>query len=97
MSITEMVIALVDKGGRRFGIDRRQFSYTSHIPNRRLDEDRRKETDRRRSVGRRSGITRRTGKVVFKKIIKPENDLRERKDRRNDLERRAAFAAASSI
>ncbi|MCK5506356.1 MAG: hypothetical protein KAJ10_14425 [Thermodesulfovibrionia bacterium] len=97
MSISEMIIALVDNGGRRLGIDRRQFSYTSHIPNRRLDEDRRIETDRRRDVDRRSGVARRIGKVIFKKIIKPGNDLRERKDRRNELERRAAYAAALTL
>lgn len=36
-----------DKGGRRSGIDRRQFSYAIHIPERRSEEDRRGGLDRR--------------------------------------------------
>ena len=38
---------LLDKGGRRSGTDRRRFSYTVHIPERRLSKDRRKNSDRR--------------------------------------------------
>lgn len=38
---------LVDNGGRRSGIDRRQFSYYEHIPERRDDEARRSGVDRR--------------------------------------------------
>ena len=38
---------LIDNGGRRAGIDRRQFSYYEHIPERRTDEDRRSGVDRR--------------------------------------------------
>ncbi len=33
--------ALTDNGGRRSGIDRRQFSYSTYIPERRLGGDRR--------------------------------------------------------
>jgi hypothetical protein len=94
MSISETVIALVDNGGRRLGIDRRQFSYTSHIPNRRLNEDRRIETDRRGVEDRRSGVARRELNGILKKMINPENDLRKTKDRRNEFERRAAYAVA---
>lgn len=36
-----------DNGGRRAGIDRRQFSYAIHIPERRSVEDRRSGLDRR--------------------------------------------------
>jgi hypothetical protein len=36
-----------DKGGRRKKADRRQFSYTFHIPERRSDLDRRNGDDRR--------------------------------------------------
>lgn len=36
-----------DNGGRRLGIDRRQFSYSVHIPERRLGGDRRCGADRR--------------------------------------------------
>ena len=38
---------LHDNGGRRVGIDRRQFSYNHHIPERRSDKDRRFGLDRR--------------------------------------------------
>jgi len=37
---------LPDNGGRRLGIERRQFSYRGHIP-RRSGNDRRNELDRR--------------------------------------------------
>ena len=36
-----------DNGGRRTGIDRRQFSYAVHIPERRSGTDRRAGNDRR--------------------------------------------------
>ncbi len=32
-----------DNGGRRCGLDRRQFSYSGHVPERRSGEERRKE------------------------------------------------------
>jgi hypothetical protein len=38
---------LSDRGGRRLGIDRRRFSYSHHIPERRSGRDRRRITDRR--------------------------------------------------
>jgi len=37
-----------DNGGERSGIERRQFSYTSHIPERRTGKDRRNCDDRRK-------------------------------------------------
>ncbi|MBU0993985.1 MAG: hypothetical protein KJ737_15935 [Proteobacteria bacterium] len=37
----------VDNGGRRSGIDRRQFSYSGYLPERRSGEDRRNGKDRR--------------------------------------------------
>ena len=37
-----------DNGGRRSGVDRRQFSYKDHIPERRSGKDRRSGNDRRR-------------------------------------------------
>ena len=37
----------VDSGGRRSDIDRRQFSYLIHIPERRSGKDRRSGFDRR--------------------------------------------------
>ena len=39
---------LHDNGGRRSGIDQRQFSYDFHIPERRSGQDRRSGKDRRR-------------------------------------------------
>jgi len=38
---------LPDNAGRRLGIDRRQFSYDFHIPERRPGKERRSELDRR--------------------------------------------------
>lgn len=38
---------LSDRGGRRLGIDRRSFSYTLHIPERRSGRERRSIKDRR--------------------------------------------------
>lgn len=36
-----------DNGGRRSGIDRRQFAYSGHMPERRSGEERRNGGDRR--------------------------------------------------
>ena len=38
---------LPDNGGRRFMLERRQFTYDFHIPKRRNGEDRRSGLDRR--------------------------------------------------
>jgi hypothetical protein len=38
---------LPDNGGRRLGVDRRQFSYDFHIPERRSGKERRSGFDRR--------------------------------------------------
>jgi len=81
-----------DNGGRRIGIDRRNFSYTKHIPNVRTQEDRRRGVDHRSGLERRSGTDRRSGKIISKKIQRPENDLREGIDRRSGLDRRAVSA-----
>ena len=70
---------LRDKGGRRLGVERRQFSYDHHTPERRSGQD------------RRSGKDRRSGEVTKTKMAE---DKRKGKDRRNSLERRAAFSAA---
>jgi len=50
---------LGDHGGRRIGLERRRFSYSEHIPERRCGEDRRSGIDRRTGVDRRSGMDRR--------------------------------------
>lgn len=44
--ILERLISL-DNGGRRCGGDRRNYSYTLHIPERRSGKDRRNGQDRR--------------------------------------------------
>jgi len=89
-----MPLGLIDTGGRRTGIDRRDFSYTNYLPNRRIGEDRRSGVDRRHGVERRNDSDRRIDKTIFKKIQRPENDLRERTDRRGRLDRRATFTVA---
>jgi hypothetical protein len=37
-----------DKGGRRIGIERREFSFTAYVPERRHGEDRRRIGERRK-------------------------------------------------
>ena len=41
-------LVILDNGGRRSGGDRRNYSYTLHIPERRNGPDRRSGTDRRK-------------------------------------------------
>jgi hypothetical protein len=41
-------LVIFDNGGRRSGGDRRNYSYTLHIPERRSGKDRRSGTDRRK-------------------------------------------------
>ena len=47
MGHSKPVFPLAENGGRRLGIDRRVFSYTCHIPERRSGKDRRCGKDRR--------------------------------------------------
>jgi hypothetical protein len=62
-AMTEYIVEfnLRDNGGRRSGIDRRHFSYTTHIPERRLGKDRREASNRRNGEDRRCGHDRRSG------------------------------------
>lgn len=46
-------LALLDNGGRRSGVERRSFSYSGHIPERRSGKDRRSGLDRRSGRDRR--------------------------------------------
>ena len=55
VSDSRMEQELRDNGGRRSGVDRRQYSYTGHIPERRAGEDRRSRLDRRCGEDRRNG------------------------------------------
>ena len=91
MNTASFATTLIDNGGRRLGIDRRQFSYTDYIPEGRTDNDRRSGIERRSGLDLRCGKDRRSDEVTKMKIGK---DIRKGKDRRNGLERRAAFAAA---
>jgi len=60
--------AIKDNGGRRSGTDRREYSYSAHLPERRsgLDQrsgfDRRGGFDRRRPLGAVAAIECRSGK-----------------------------------
>jgi hypothetical protein len=54
---------LSDRGGRRLGIDRRRFSYTQHIPERRNGIDRRRVNDLRGELDH---------SMVFKRTIEEE-------------------------
>jgi len=47
MATSKIQWRLMDNGGRRSGMDRRYFSYSSHIPERRCSTDRRTHEDRR--------------------------------------------------
>lgn len=61
--VTESALGFPSKnaGDRRLGIDRRQFLYDGHIPERRSGEERRSGKDRRGKEDRRSGLERRNG------------------------------------
>jgi hypothetical protein len=48
---------ITDNGGRRSGIERRQFSYSEHIPERRSGEYRRSGIDRRVRYNENTGKT----------------------------------------
>jgi hypothetical protein len=53
VEISNIILELRDYGGRRSGIDRRYFSYSDHIPERRLVIDRRCCEERRSGSDRR--------------------------------------------
>jgi len=53
VEISSIILELRDYGGRRSGIDRRYFSYSDHIPERRLRIDRRSREERRSGADRR--------------------------------------------
>ena len=91
--MTTSSVTLRDNGGRRSGIDLRQFSYTGHIPERRSGEDRRKGNDRRNSADRRTGEDRR--KTPSQEAMGNKGsqiiDLRSHLERRSNIDRRIAF------
>lgn len=95
MNITAIATALIDNGGRRLGFEKRQFSYTTHVPERRNIQERRRLPDKRQLVDRRYHADRRTlgnGLESLKNMIGLKC-RREKQERRSDHERRAAFAA----
>jgi len=53
VNISNITWEIRDNGGRRSGIDRRYFSYSDHIPERRRAEARRSSEDRRTGSDRR--------------------------------------------
>ena len=81
----DLTYDLSDHGGRRFGFERRRFSYADHIPERRCGEDRRSGIDRRSGVERRSGAERR---VLGDRRSVSRGDRRETPNRRSDYVRR---------
>jgi hypothetical protein len=74
MNIPNIILELRDYGGRRSGIDRRYFSYSDHIP------ERRSLVDRRTLGNRRSGPERRFIDNQTKNI---GNEKRTGEDRRS--------------
>ena len=95
MIISAIAIALIDNGGRRSGFERRQFSYTNHIPERRIAPKRRILFDRRQTTDRRYLVSRRMSgsDKGFVKNMMGLKCRRKKQERRSDYERRAAFAA----
>ena len=48
MDETEVMASFIkDNGDKRLGLDRRQYSYDKHIPERRSNQERRSKLDRR--------------------------------------------------
>ena len=96
MSDAVVVFNLVDNGGRRYGIERRHFSYSGHVPERRCGEDRRKTQDRRNAIDRREDNDRRgrrvaragQAQVVSLEYIRNGGERRLSADRRDGMDRR---------
>ena len=80
-------LLLRDKGGRRLGVERRQFSYDQCIPERRSGQERRSGKDRRSGLDRRNGVER--IKIIGDRIT---GERRNGRDRRTGKERRSAFS-----
>jgi len=76
---SNVALDLFDNGGRRSSIDRRCFSYSYHIP------ERRSSRDRRVSMDRRSGEDRRAceGQVIDLEARRKSSDRREAWNKRS--------------
>ncbi len=84
-----MVFNLRDLGGRRLGLERRRFSYTEHIPERRHGGDRRSGLDRRAGAERRNGRDRRLeARDLTSRTVKAPPNRRAAEDRRAGMDRR---------
>lgn len=84
------VIEIPDNGGRRWGLDRRLFSYDAVIPDNRNQSDRRSGADRRNCNERRTCTDRRSNSPV---VLTGFVERRAQLDRRSGSERRnPAFA-----
>ena len=57
MADPKVFFSLPDNGGRRSGIDRRNFCYTAHIPERRQGLERRSGLDRRQEIAFKGRLT----------------------------------------
>ena len=91
--MTTSPVKLRDNGGRRSGIDLRQFSYTGHIPERGSGEDRRQVSDRRNCGERRTGEDRRNApsqKGMHQRGFQLI-DMRSHLERRSNIDRRVTF------
>lgn len=82
MTMSLAAVQPVDNGGRRSGIERRRFSYSGVIPERRGGGDRRAGTDRRCNAERRRVPDRRRNDSLAKG---GQADRRSGADRRNPL------------
>ena len=97
MNISSILLELIDNGGRRLCIERRQFSYLLYFPERRMNGERRRLSlsDQRKVLDRRNDRERRSSEVEADALKKSFLECRrKREDRRCRIERRAAFAAA---
>ena len=61
-------IQIDDNGGRRMSLDRRQFEYSHHIPERRVGTERRSGMDRRIAAGS-SSVKILTGPWISERIV----------------------------
>ena len=92
MGNSEPASGIKDNGGRRLGGDRRRFSYSVHIPERRPGSDRRSGLDRRVGLDRRGFVDQRSGMDRRCKEFGPADiEMRCGKDRRNGTERRSGI------
>ena len=64
--LTKITTPIFDNGGRRLGLEMRQFTYFAYIPERRSGEDRRRIPDRRQGTANKLDIEKERRRI-FKK------------------------------